>query len=276
MGNVLVAIKRFVMNKNTVTIIGVIVAMVLLYSVYNSKIKEAVAPIKIPVAKTTIQPRTLITDDMVELISVPAVAVSKDVIRNKGLIVGKYSNVNTVIPQGSMFYGQVVISKDDLPDSAFLDIKENEIPYAFPVTMTSTYGNSMFPGTKIDIYMKAEDDEQEDKVMFGKLIENVEILAVKDSSGKNVFESTAENRTPSLIIFGVTEEIHTLLRKASYMGNYGVVLIPVPHGTNINTEGGVVVSTEHLRTFINAKTIVIPDAVPETTPEVTPEENPGA
>ncbi len=113
----------------------------------------------------------------------------------------------------------------------------------------------MMPNTKIDIYMKATDDDK--KIMVGKLLENVEILAVKDSQGRNVFENTSENRTPAYLIFGVKEDIHILLRKASYMSNYGVVLFPVPHGATIENNGETQVSTQYLKDFINSHTVVI-------------------
>ena len=70
--------------------------------------------------------------------------------------------------------------------------------------MESTYGNSIFPGNMIDIYMKVGDGTDE-RIMLGKLIENVEVLAVKDSSGRAVFEDTSEERTPSMLIFGLKQ-----------------------------------------------------------------------
>ena len=122
---------------------------------YTSRIKEATNPIRVPVAKVTIQPKTLITDAMIEYISVPAVSVKKNTITYKNNIVGKYSNYNTMIPAGSMFYSQALITKDALPDSALMDVGDNEVLYNFPVNMNTSYQNSIMPGSKIDIYMKA-------------------------------------------------------------------------------------------------------------------------
>lgn len=261
MNNIIISIKRFFTNKNTVTIIGVIVVILIIYFGYNSAIKKATSPVQIPVAKNTIQPRTLITNDMIKLTSIPSVAVSKDVIRTSGAIVGKYSNINTVIPAGSMFYTGVVVNKEDIPDTLFEEIGENEVPYNFPVSMATTYGNSILPGNYVDIYMKALDNSR--GLMVGKLLENVKVLAVKDSSGNNVFEDLSQNRTPAYLYFGVSEDIHILLRKATYMSGNSVVLFPVPHGTNYQDEElSTVVSTQYLRDFINANTVVI-----EETPE---------
>lgn len=259
-------LKRFITNKNTVTIIGLLLIIAILYFVYNNRIKAATNPVRIPVAKVTIQPKTLITADMVEYINVPAVSVKKNTIRTQSSIVGKYSNYNTMIPAGSMFYSETLITKDQLPDSALLDVGEGEILYNFPVTMNTSYQNSIMPGSYVDIYMKAVNDES--ILMVGKLIENVKVLAVKTSDGLNVFENTSENRSPAYIFFGVNPEIHILLRKASYMNNFSVVLFPVPHGTNYVAEGETRVSIDELKEFINAHTVTLVENTPDENQQI--------
>lgn len=263
MKNLSNSIMRFIKNKNTITIIGVIVIVGLLYFAYTTTVNTQVKPTSIPVAKVTIQPRTLITEDMVDYIEVPGATISENVVRISKNIIGKYSNYNTVIPEGSMFYSGILIDAKDMPDSAFVDVKEGEIPYQFAVDMKTTYGNSIFPGNKIDVYMKAINSEGQ--VMVGKLLENVEVLAVKDNNGNHVFENTEESRTPAYLIFGVSDEIHLLLRKAEYLYAYSVELFPVPYGSKTPTEDGTKVSTQYLKDFINANTVNLPTEV--ETPE---------
>ena len=255
MNNFIIAAKRFLQNKNTVTIIGVLVIILILFFGYRYQINKMVNPVSnIPVAAETIQPKTKITSDMIEYIDVAPIVLQSNVIRNKNFIVGKYSNYNTVIPQGSMFYTDVVVAEDELPDSAFVELAEGEVPYNFPVTIDSTYGNSIYPGNYIDIYMKALNEDGQ--LMVGKLIENVKVLAVKDSQGRHVFENSAEARTPSTLIFGLKPELNILLRKASYMSAYSTVLFPVPHGVAVKTEEGeTAVSSQTIKDFINANTV---------------------
>ena len=260
MNSFTVTLNRFLRNKNTVTIIAVVLILVILYFGYSTTIKNAVTPVSVPVAATTIQPRTLITEEMVTTTDIAAKAVSDDVITSTGAIIGKYSNVNSVIPKGSMFYSALLTTAKELPDSAFVKVGKNEVPYNFPVNMDTTYGNSMYPGNKIDIYMKAENTDGQ--IMVGKLVENIEILAVKDSNGKHVFENTEEDRVPAFLIFGVSEEIIILMRKASYMDSFAVELFPVPHGGKVDTTGQTQVSTQYLKDFINANTVLIPEEQP--------------
>lgn len=253
MNNILIGFKRFLGNKNIVTVICVIVILGLLYWGYTSQINSAVAPVSVPVAKTTIQPRTEIKSDMIEMISMPSIAVKSNVLRSASAIVGKYTAVNTVIPQGSMFYTNVLVTKQELPDSVFSDVKDGEIPYQFPVDLQTTYGNSIFPGNKIDIYMKAVDDNGQ--IMVGRLLENVDVLAVKDSAGNHVFENTEEGRTPAYLIFGVPERIHILFRKAEYLENIGVELFPVPHGGTVPVTGDMQVDIQELQNYIESRTV---------------------
>ena len=266
MNNFVASAQRFLKNKNTITILGVIGILVLLYIGYSTQVNKAVEPVQVPTAVETIQPRTEITDDMVQMVSMPNISLSDNVIRSKAAVVGKYSNINSVIPKGSMFYTDTVIEKSKLPDSVFVKVKKGEIVFNFPVDMESTYGNSIFPGNKIDIYMKTGNGTDE-KVMLGKLVENVEVLAVKDSSGRDVFENTSEERTPDMMIFGVPEKINLLLRKASYMGSLGVELFPVPHGGKVSTDGATEVSTQQLADYIEAHAVNIEPIVNTDTVE---------
>ena len=253
MNNLIVKAKRFFRNKNTVTILGVMAIIILIFLVYTKTVNDAVSPIEIPVAAVTIQPRTQITADMIKTVEIPAAAVNESVYRSINALLGKYTNVNSVIPEGSMFYYQTVIDESELPDSSFVEVGEGKIPYLFSVNLETSFINSIFPGNKIDIYMKAEDNSG--KVMIGKLIADLEVFAVKDSNGRDVFENTEENRQAAYFIFGLDEEIHILLRKATYLS--GVELIPVPHGGTVLSEGETRVSTEYLRNYINANTIML-------------------
>ena len=122
MNSVLNPLKRFVSNKNTVTIIGVILVLVLLYWGYSTQVNNSVKPVTVPVAAKTIQPRTQITAEMISTIDISSIAVVENVYTNQNQVIGMYSNVNTIIPEGSMFYHQALVEKDKLPDSAFFDM----------------------------------------------------------------------------------------------------------------------------------------------------------
>ena len=249
------SLTRLLKNKNTVTIIGVIAVIAILFVGYKIQVNNAVVPVpNIPIASETIQPRTKITAEMLTYVDMASVAVPENVYRIDTQVIGKYSNYNTIIPKGSMFYKEALIVESELPDSAFVKVPKGKIPYNFPVTIDSTYGNSIFPENYIDLYMKAEDETG--KVLVGRLIENVKVLAVKDSTGRHVFENTTEARTPAFIIFALDPEMNILLRKASYLYSFQVEIFPVPHGEKLPTDGvSAEVSSQTLKDFINAQTV---------------------
>ena len=92
--------------------------------------------------------------------------------------------------------------------------------------------------------------------MLGKFIENVKVLAVKDSSGQAVFSNLDEQRTPAMIVFAVPEDYYILLKKASYLRTYDSTLIPVPTNESLkDNPGDLEISSTQLRDWINKVTV---------------------
>ena len=226
MNNLSKSMKKLMGNKNTVTIIGIVLCLVILYLGYNYQINKKVKLTRIPFAATTIQPSTEITGEMIEYKNVPASFLTgASYYSDANQIIGKYSNYNTMIAEGSLFYTDLVISKDNLPNSAFLELPENYTPINYKVNMDSTYANSIMPKSYINIYFKGV--SADGKIMYGKFLSNIKVAAVKDSAGKHVFENTEEERTPAYLQFGLPEDLHLLFRKALYLANISEVEITI-------------------------------------------------
>lgn len=261
MNNIINTFKRFIQNKNTVTILGVIIIIAILYFGYNSQIQKQVSPIKgVPIARHEIPPKTEITVDMLDDVDIPPIVMQKGAITESSLVIGKYTNHNTMIPEGSLFYEGVLVRKEDLPDAAFEKVKEGEEVVKMAVSTDSTYGNAIFPGNKIDIYMKAE--SLEGLIMVGKLFENIEIVDVKDSSGQHVFEDATDSRSPSMMIFGLKPEYSNLFWKAEFLNVGSVELFPVPHGKRVKEEEGeVTVIAKKLEEFIHINSEPNPELI---------------
>ena len=262
MNNLTGGLKKFLGNKNTVTIVGVVLALVVLYVGYNWRINQAISPITVPYALEDISPSTQITEDMVGEAQVPPAMIKGDIYRSKTSVIDKYSNADSIIPKGSLFYQRSVVEKDQLPDSIILDYPKGYVLYYMTVDMTTTYSNSIYPNNYIDIYFKAtygsadEGDPNNGKVMVGKLLENVKVLAVRDSNGKNVFSNVDENSVPAMIIFAVPQEYYILLKKAGYLRNYSTELSPVPTAESQKTNpGDLKLSSNDIKDFINSVTV---------------------
>ena len=257
MNNFVNSMKNFFKNKNTVTVIGVIAVLGILYWGYSSTIKKATNPISVPVAANKITAGKEIKAENVKFIEVAGIQVSDNVIVNTSNIVGKYTNLNVTIPEGSMFYSDWLVDEEHLPGKWIENVKfdEGEEAYYLNVNAVSTYGNSVVPKSRIDIYMKASDENG--LVMYGKLLENIKVLAVHDGSGNNVFDNTDENRETSYLGFAVSQEYYLLLKKAQYLTESGIELVIAPHGTKLKDIGDVAVRSEDLRDYVIAKTAQI-------------------
>lgn len=264
MGNLTTGIKKFLQNKNTVTVLGVVAAIVILYVAYNMRVKSAINPINVPYAKEQISPGTQITAEMVGTRAVPPSMLEGDVITSQSNVIDKYASADTVIPAGSLFYSRTVVEKEQLPANIILSYPKGYVLYNMSVNTESTYGNSVYPGNYIDIYLKAVNKVAEgekmtadaDKIMLGKLMANVKVLAVKDSSGQPVFANLDEQRTPSMVVFAVPEEYYILLKKAEYLRTYDSTLIPVPTNESLKDEpGDLEISSEQLKDWINKVTV---------------------
>ena len=258
MNNFVIGLKRFFTNKNVVTVIGVIVVLGILFYGYTSSIKTQTNPINVPVAAKKINSKTQITSADVTYKQVAGKMVDANVIRSSALIIGKYTNINVTIPEGSMFYKDWVVEESEIPGTWIeqLDYQAGELGYYMSVNIENTLGNNVLPNTYIDIYMKASDENG--TPMFGKLLKNIRVLVVHDSSGNDVFKDSASIGSPSKIGFAVSQELYVLLKKAEYLS---IDLVIAPRGSTIPTKDYVMVTSATLRDYIDAQTITVEEDV---------------
>ena len=260
MGNIATGFRKFMQNKNTVTVVGVVLAIFVLYFAYTMRIKSSINPITVPYAAEQIPAGVQITEQMISTRQVPPSMLEGEVITNMGEIVDKYSAADVVIPEGSLFYKRAVVEKEQLPANIILQYPKGYVLYNLAVNSESTYGNY------IDIYLKAvnridEDDpnaltKDADKIMLGKLFSNIEVLAVKDSSGRAVFQNIDEARVPAMVVFALPEEYYILMKKAEYMRTYDTTLILVPTNESLKDEPGPLeISSDELKEWINRNTV---------------------
>ena len=244
--------KRLFGNKGVVTLISMILCIVIIFFAYKYRVEKEINAVSVPYAVRDIPARSEITEDMIGSVKVASSMVTSTVIQNRNNVLGKYVNYNTYIPAGSLFYEDAIVNWDDMPDSAWKNIYTNYTIFSLPVGVTTTYGNSIFPGEKIDLYYQTYDNG---KLVLGKLIEGIEVLAVKDSTGKHIFKKSAEQQNASALIFSVPEDMHLLLRKAIYIsGNQS--LIPVPRNANYNPD--TTISSQYLQNLIESKCREVP------------------
>lgn len=258
MNNFVMGLKRFITNKNVVTVIGVLLVLGILFWGYTSSIKKETNPVNVPVAAKKINPKTQITSEDITYAQVANRMVGQNVLRSSALIIGKYTNLNVTVPQGSMFYSEWIVDAEDIPGNWIeqLNYETGELGYYMDVNVENTLGNNVLPNTYIDIYMKATDETG--TTMFGKLLKNIKVLVVHDGQGNDVFEDSASIGTPSKIGFAVSQDLYVLLTKAEYLK---IDLIIAPRGSTVPSTDSVVVTSATLRDYIDAQTITVDEDI---------------
>ena len=273
MGNLMTNLKRFLSNKNTVTILGVILGVVVLYVGYNWRVKQAIELVAIPYASQAIGGKTQITSAMISTVEVNSSFVKNNpnLITNINELIDQYVNYGSGIPEGAFFYKGQVVAENELNDSAFKDIPDGYTIFSLGVNLHTTYGNSIYPGNYIDLYLKAIDDTG--RLIYGQFITSIEVLAVKDSSGNHVFESTSTG-TPAELLFAVPNDMYQLLMKASYITSNSIEIVPVPRNASYTAnKGETSVESSYLKNFILSKSATIPDENLNANPTVSTDTN---
>ena len=255
MGNIGISIKRFLGNKNTVTILGVLIGIGVIYFGYNWRVNQAIEPQTVPFAKVEILGNELITDDKIGTVKVSKnmVETNDNLITNQSQVIGKYVRYDTTIPKGGLFYSSQLMLEEELPNSVIKDIPEGYTLYSLAVDLHSTYGNSIMPDDYIDLYFKAVNDNN--FVMLGKFMESIKVLAVKDSAGEHVFSSSSDGE-PAELLFAVPDNYYLLLRKAGFISTNNIEIIPVPRNKDYSENPtDTVITSEEIKAFINSKAV---------------------
>ena len=231
--------KKFIINKTTVTILGIIAGVAVLVGFYIYRVNNAINPTIIPVAKNEISATEEITAEDIEWVSISSSFLSNaNVITNTNDLIGKYVTTGTSISEGGMFYAEQVVEKRDLPNSVFEEIPDGYTIYQLGVDETTTYANSIFPGTRIDLYIEAEDPDT-GRIIFGEFVQSIEVLAVRDSDGQNVFDVTSGGQ-PAFLLFAVQTDLYRYLKMAERIS--GMEVVPIPRNRDYTENPG---STEY-------------------------------
>ncbi len=251
MGNIAISLKRFLGNKNTVTIIGVILGIIVLYVGYSWRVKQAVEPQTVPFAKTEIAGNTLITREQVGSIKVSKSMVNQtpELVTSQMQVIGKYVSYDTKIPAGSLFYSSQLMAAEQRPNYITENIEKCHTLFSLPVTLHSTYANAIMPDDYIDLFVSGTDDRG--LAIVAKLIESIKVRDVRDARGISVF-SSASTGDPAELIFSVPNDMFLLLTRARLTGVF--TIFPVPRNKEYTeNHSATQVASQQIIDLINSK-----------------------
>lgn len=254
------ALMRLIGNKNTVTILGLLACVLTLFIGYQYRVGLAIDPVSIPYAKVEIPARTLITSDMVGKIKIDRTYVtqSTNLITQDSQVVNKYASYKTNIPEGSLFYKEVIKEADEMPDAAFANIDDGYTIYSLEVDEKTTFSNSIRAGEYIDLYLSTPSDVDTKRIIYACLVKSIRVLAVKDDRGNNILRNSLAYGTPSQLLFAVEDDMYKLLMRAQIIG--GMTLTPVLRNGKYTQEGNqTTVSSTQLIDYINSQVLEMTD-----------------
>jgi len=254
MNSVIVRLKRFIGNKNTVTILCIIAGIVVLYGGYNYRVKSAISPTTLPYAKVTLSSRHVITAEDIGYMDVNSAVTKKatTIIRDAKELIGKEVKYGNSIAAGSLFYTDDVTEPKLSPDYVLNDIKDGYTAFSLSVDPLATYGNKIAIGSYIDLYFKGMDDYR--KIIYTNFVKSIQVLDVRDSKGVSL--GNVKSDKPAELLFAVPDELYSLLVKAEEVGE----LIPIRRDGSYTAEPGETeVASDYVESFILSKCAIIPD-----------------
>ena len=221
----------------------------MLWFAYSVTLDKAIKPQRVPVAKTDLTAGTIITNDDIEYVEVNSDVLKKaSVITTSAQLIGYYINNDTSVVEGAMFYKDQVITKDQVISRDLETIPENYKLAWLNVDNTTTYANSIYPGDKIDLWLRTQVDG---KYVYEEFISNIEVLSVKDSNGLNVFD-VSSGRTPAILEFAVDNEMFTYLSKIKYLSNMDLYPVPI-NKKNSDKDAKVEITNDELVKLIDSQ-----------------------
>ncbi len=242
------ALKKFISNKNTVTIFGIILGLVVLYVGYNYRVNKKVTFINVLYAKQAIPSNTQITPEMIGTMKVNSeiLKASPNIVRSMQEITDSkdgslyYVDFDSNIPKGSFLYSTALVSENDKADSKLYRINSDKRYVYFEVDLETTLGNVIGPGDSIDIYAYMSGEEK----IFGKLYSNVHVIDVVDGSWNTTTGS--KEKSPDLLIALVSEEDYQFMEKAKRIS--GIELIPAQNDKPFDqTDGATEISSTDIK-----------------------------
>lgn len=251
-------LKSFITNKNTVTILAVFAGIIVLWYFYNYRVNQAIKTIRIPYAIERIDSGKKIETDNIGYKEITqSTTRNNDIVTNINMLDGKYICTGNAVPANGFIYTSQICDKEEISNSIFDGIEDGYTVFTLDVNNKMTYANSIMPGDYIDLYLQATDEDRQ--VLYGCLIESIRVLAVRDSSGRDVFWDTAAGDS-AFLLFAVPDDMHKLLTDAGLISGYSIKITPVPRNASYSQNPGETkVASDTLKNFIMSKVATIVD-----------------
>ena len=165
------------------------------------------------IAAHDIMPRTKIEEDDLIKVRISSRYLQNLAENDKSKIIGKYTEIQGMIPAGSPFYASMLYDEDELPDHAASQLKENQVSFTMGVDVASLSG--MSAGQRADIFVTV--NPRNEAPITGCLLRNVRIIDIRDHKGVSL-SSSESTGVPYLAELAVASNHLELLSMAKTAG----------------------------------------------------------
>lgn len=209
--------KQLLKNKQrAITYGGVVLLMVIVNVIgFRFALKKSLDVIRVPVAKQTISPRTEISMSDIEYIEVPKSYLSADICLDENEIIGKYTDVQTIVAANSFFYQELLFEKENMPDYPATLLQDQEMSFSLGTDLIQMSGNSLVVGQRVDLFVALKIKQE---TIVDKLISGVRIIGVKDKKGLNLSDKQS-SKIPHVVILAIPQEAMPYVIGANKIGD---------------------------------------------------------
>lgn len=263
-------LRSIASNKKTLEGLIIIVITIVIWVVYNNLVATGKNPGVVYVAKKALYPGSIITSDSIGRANVSKKYLSKLETVKQGdyakIISGDYCVKDGYsIPKNGLVYLDAITSENCNNLYEDEDFDGTYYIYHLSVDNTTSYGNSILPGSYIDLYLRinANSPAKNSRMVFQNFIKHIKVYKVMNK-GKDVFAQDPYN-TPTHLWFKVGKEDWEVLKSIEKLSGYGFKLVPIPRGASYSekfqNEGENIKSEyyDRLKQYIDSVSIMSSD-----------------
>lgn len=214
--------KVFFMDRKTIKIAAAVIcglalgALTILAAVVYSRISMDLVPAY--VASHDIPPRTKITESDLTVIRIPSAYLAGGTYTQKEDILGKYTEIQGMIPAGSPFYVNMLYEEDSLPDYPAAQLKHGQAAYSLETDLASA--GSLTAGMRADLYLTVDfrDSSHASQCLF----EHVRIISLKDHQGIEIGDARSTGM-PYLAVLAINQKDVEVMSVADEIGTIRMI-----------------------------------------------------
>ncbi len=230
-------LRSIASNKKALGGLIIIVVTIVIWVVYNNLVSTGKNPGTVYIAKKALYPGDIITAESIGRANVSKKFLSKlDVVKQGDY--GKIVSGDYCIKEGYSIPNNGLVYLDALTSENCNNLYEDEefdgtyYIYHLSVNNTLSYGNSILPGSYIDLYLRIEANSRagNNRMVFQNFIKHIKVYKVMNK-GKDVFAQDPYD-IPTHLWFKVVKEDWEVLKSIEKLSGYGFRLVPIPRGAS--------------------------------------------